>query len=363
MAHEIHWDRLPKAEFSSRVDWTDIGDGVFAATRVNLMIVKRDGAESRLGPPLQSFNVGNGIERTIRIRRQKVSSSSGTIVRSVNSATTEHVLAQMTAKLSSEIGVGTPLASVKIGAEMFAREDMEITEKVEQSLAATQAFSTEETEEEEDALRIGGEAAARADLRMRYWPRTQDFYIHSVEFIRIRVTNGWFRSGRENLESTGVRLLEIPLLSVTSYENQAMLDVCLGEVADPLEDPKAILFGQVSQPMPKETPPPMPSLEEMARIAFPVGRAEKQEAEKYVQTARTRIEGPGPGRGAKSVKKAAAKSPGRGAYGPSGKVTASRTPGKGPAKVGVRTASRKPTAGRKPSTARSASAKRSPRKG
>jgi hypothetical protein len=304
MAKAVSWTCIPAGGFSERRNWENLGGGVFAATRANLLTVKHEGQESRLGPVLQSFNVGGGIERAIRIKRQRVSSSTLTISDSVNSATTEHILSQLTAKISAELAANTPVVgSIKIGSEVFSRADLDITKKVERNLVATEAFSVQEINEEEENIKVACEGKLRANIRTRYWPRRWDVYLYSFEYIQLSYRKGWLWSDiRETITSTGVVNLGWPLLSVTFYEPQSMLDVCLEDVVDPLEDPKAISVVDLAGTMPLASAPMMPSLEEMAKVAFPASRREKLEAGTFAPPAVHGVRG-----GRHAAKKTAAK--------------------------------------------------------
>jgi len=188
---------------------------------------------------------------------------------------------QLASKISSELSSHLPGYSGKLSAETLSKSEYEITQTTEQVLTGTTSHLVQQVEGQELTFQLTAENDDRvAQLRRRYFPFRWDVYLHSFEYLELtygrKVPRLW-KQVRETIKQSS-DVLGWPLISVTFYEPQVDPNVFLTPVPDALGDPDAILISELNDTMPRSTLPDRESLNELAKLAFPVTKEEKSRA-------------------------------------------------------------------------------------
>jgi hypothetical protein len=274
------WEVLPNSDLADRASWLSLGNDRYAALRVRLLIVRSDGQQSRFGPVVNAYNVAPEDTIELRRRREQVISRTTTISEAIRFTTTSRVCDQLATKVSSELSAKGFGFAGKLGSDILSKSEYEITRTTEEALSATTSHVIQETEEDEHVIKLEGGATDRvAELRRRYWPRRWDVFLHSYEYLELSYKRSWFwRQIRETIKKTDSGALGWPLVSIAFYEPQTGVDVCYGAVANELDNPDSIEIQELTGPMPSSTPRDGESLEELAKLAFPVTKEEKSRA-------------------------------------------------------------------------------------
>ena len=274
------WEVLPSSDLADRASWRSLGGNRYGALRVRLLIVRSDGQQSRFGPVIKAYNVAPEDTIELRRRREQVISRTTTISEAIRFTTTSRVCDQLATKVSSELSGKGLGFSGKLSSEILSKSEYEITETTEDVLGATTSHVIQETEEDEHVITLKGGSKPRvAELRRRYWPRRWNVYLHSYEYFELSYRRSWYWwQVRETIKKTDSGVLGWPLVSVVFYEPQSGVDVCYAAIADEIENPDSIEIQQLADAMPRSMPPGGESLEELAKLAFPVTKEEKSKA-------------------------------------------------------------------------------------
>jgi hypothetical protein len=139
----------------------------------------------------------------------------------------------------------------------------------------------QQTDEEE--LLMGftkSDSEKTAYLRRRYWPRQWNVYLHSYEALELEYKRSWHWSRvRKTIKSAKLQEVGWPLVSILFYEPQENHVVSFEDpVPNQIESPEAIEVKELTDLMPDSVAPGLESLEELAKLAFPASRAEKDKA-------------------------------------------------------------------------------------
>src|ERR1700730_893269 len=273
------WEVLPNSDLADRVNWRFFGNNRYAALRARLLIVQSSGQQSRFGPVIKAYNVAPEDTIELRRRREQVISRTTTISEAIRFTTTSRVCDQLAAKVSAELAAKVPGFSGKLSSEILSKSEYEITTTTEDVLSTTTSHLIQETEEDEHVITLKGGSDHRvAELRRRYWPRRWDVYLHSYEYLELSYQRAWFWRQVRNTIKTAESVLGWPLVSVLFYEPQSGVDVCYGSVPNELSNPDSIEIRPLTDAMPGSTAPGGESLEELAKLAFPVTKEEKLQA-------------------------------------------------------------------------------------
>ncbi|HLH36223.1 MAG TPA: hypothetical protein VKX41_16240 [Alloacidobacterium sp.] len=156
-------------------------------------------------------------------------------------AVSQRVLDQLSSKVTSELGVKAPGFSGKLGSELLAKTEYEFTETSEESLTGTKSFQLTESQERTHTITLNSGEARVANLRLRYWPRRWDIYLHSYEAIEFEYKKRWiWPDVRKTMKIAESQILGWPLFSINYFEPQAYPVVTYGPVANELTEPDEV---------------------------------------------------------------------------------------------------------------------------
>jgi hypothetical protein len=277
------WQIVPSGDFAEKALWKFLGDDRWAALRLRLLYVCTDGKEARLGPVVEEHDVAKGDKITVRFERKRVVTQTESINDAIRVATTAKITEGLSSKIGSELAAKAPGFSGKIQSELSAHSEFEITGEVERTLTTETSHSLEDTQGREYEIELSGEGGPRrAKLRRRYWPRQWDFYVHSFDYLELSYRRRWlWKDIRKTMKRVNGQPLGWPLLSLTFFEPQPDLIVSYEAVEDELENPDAFEIRPLSKGMPAKAGPRLKDLEDAARLAFPVSKAERTAAKQY----------------------------------------------------------------------------------
>ncbi len=289
------WDVLPAKDLTVQSNWQKNGDR-YSAIRAQLLIVRRELDEYRDGNTKESHPISvDSI--AIETAHQTVTVFTDTMTAGLRFAVSQRVLNQLSSRVFSKLGAKVPGFSAKLGSELLAKAEYEFTETTEENFSSTKSFQITENEEKKHTITLNPGEVREAKLRLRYWPRRWDVYLHSFDAIDFKYRKPWLRHQiRETMKIAEVQVLGWPLFSMTYYEPQANLVVTYGPVANELTEPDEVKISALVEPMPRAIAPQLRSLSDLAKLAFPVTKQEKADSQVYVITRARKASGFGAGR-------------------------------------------------------------------
>jgi hypothetical protein len=289
------WDVLPAKDLTVQSNWRKKGD-FYSAIRARLLIVRHELDECRDGNVKESHPISvDSI--ALETAHQNVTVFTDTMTAGLRFAVSRRVLDQLSSKITFELGAKVPGFSGKLGSELLSKAEYEFTETTEENLTSTKSFQITESEEKKHTITLNPGEAREAKLRLRYWPRRWDVYLHSYEAIEFKYRKLWFwRQVRETMKIAEPQVLGWPLFSMTYYEPQTNLVVTYEPVANELTEPEDVRVSALVEPMPRAIAPQLPSLSDLAKLAFPVTKQEKANSQVYVKAREREAPGPSVGR-------------------------------------------------------------------
>ena len=194
MSTTKHWELLPNTDFRNRMSWRELGNNRFAALRVRLLIVMREDSESKYGSVVNAYHIAAGADSIkVRRRREQVISRTTTISEAIRFTATSRVCDSLATKVSSELSAKAAGFSGKLGSEILAKSEYELTKTAENILTTTTSHSIQQTTEEEQEITMAAGTVARdVKLRRRYWPRRWAVYLHSYDYLELSFKKKWF---------------------------------------------------------------------------------------------------------------------------------------------------------------------------
>jgi hypothetical protein len=280
----VYWEVLPGTDLAIMENWRKVAKDRYFTLRIQVVIVKRELDEHRDGTVIASHPVSKDTIE-IGVKRQLITSRTDTIQAALRYNTTERILDQLSAKISSELAVKAPGFSGKLGSSVMSKEEYELTKTTETSLGSTTSFFMQESTEKEHRITLNpGEAERTANLRIRYMRRRWDVYLYCYEALELtydrEIPFVWNRV-RKIMKTAETDIVGWPLVSILYWEPQTDQVITYDPVPDPLEFPEAIEVAQLIDPMPAFRPEPMKSLAQLAQIAFPSSKEEKVLAKRH----------------------------------------------------------------------------------
>jgi len=277
------WIYLPSGDLTERDKWKSIRKDHYAISRTKLIVISRRGKKSVYGPIISSHNVKAGTTITIKRREEQVISHRSSIEELIRFSVSSRISEKITAKIASELSAKAPGFSGRLKSELINQDEYEITKSLEGSLSQQTAFEIQEIHETEHIIELKGAKKERvAEIRRKFWPQFLDLYIHSIEYLELKYRKKWLWGDiRKTIKKTDPPvLLKRPLFQIIYYEPQPFADVCYDQTSNVIDDPESILVRPLNIPCPRVVSSKIPSLEELAKLAFPISKKEKRKAEK-----------------------------------------------------------------------------------
>ena len=218
---------LPSTDLSDSANWRSLGNYNYAVLRARFLVLYTIGDKSTYGPVVNEYHVDPGDELVITHKRQRIITATETISEAIRYTVGSQICDKLAAKLTSEIAIKALGFSGKLGSDILAEKDYQITEQLEKTLTITESHVIQDVEERGQEWKIrGGKVPRDVQTRRRYWPRRWDVYLHSIEYLQLSYARRYWRQIRETIRRTKSEVLGWPLASLMFYEPQSDLDVC-----------------------------------------------------------------------------------------------------------------------------------------
>jgi hypothetical protein len=271
-------------ELDSIEGWSRIGPGSFFAVRAHIIVIKRRGAKLLMGPTLRRIDVPAGSDYVVRRKEMTTVKHMAEVQRVVQQTVTGKITQEFSEKISAEIGVSGPLPTAKAASETQFKATQEVTDALQTTLYGRRSFEVEIAQEDERSITVktnadGSHAAAKQlHLYAGLWPWRWDFYLYKVELLRLKYEKRWIWPDVRETFSSKVLAIRQPLFSLSFYEPQEDFSISDGEYTPEVEEAEEIRIDKLADGLPNVEFPLNPSLEEIARLAFPVTGEEKRQA-------------------------------------------------------------------------------------
>jgi len=281
--------RVPSDEALETVDgWQKEGNDLYSAVQADILVVKRREDNIRKGAPLEILELPGGSEYTLQSKKATVVKNTEDIQRTIQDTVSTKFSSEVAAKIASEAGISGLVTSGKLSAETSVKAGAELSDAIQDTLARKRSFEVQDSEEVTRGISIkpSSDGRPREPIMLRFylglWPWHWEFYLGRVRYIQLRHREPWYWwDVRETILKQTVEP-KLPLFSVLLYEPQDKYSISdLPYTPDVSQtDMEGVVKQDLDGKMPKVSWPSGPSLEELARLAFPVNEEERESARK-----------------------------------------------------------------------------------
>lgn len=278
--------RVPSDEtLKSSRSWKKVASHTFAAVQADYVVVQTR-EKVRKGPPVRVIDVPGGTEYSVQDKRATVIKHAVEIQSSIQQAETSKFAAEAAAKIASEIGVSgaaVPTLSAKLSSELQTKVSAELTEMLQETLTQKRSFELQDTKEitRSVSYKPAADGKPRTGTTLQFylnlWPWRWDFYLYRIRFLSLHYEKNWIWPDVRQTILQGSVEAKRPLFSIRLYEPQdeyswTDLDYTPDVTDEDLEELKQQVL---TTEMPPVRFPLTPTLEELARMAFPL-KGERQ---------------------------------------------------------------------------------------
>lgn len=330
------WIQTPSDNVLSDMrGWAQIDENKYAAIRHHLLVVSRQDGKAKNGPiyrPVEwPVNTAYHLEEKIT----KVTKYTLGIQESITSTVTTKLSQEVLAKIGLSTGLDITNLGAKLSAEVQSKIGAELVESLQSGLSTTKTYEVETKTEQTESIDI---KVAPADgskgtrdvfiyfkLNQLFW----DVYLYRTDYLQLEYKRRWYWTDvRKTILSEQI-VVKKPLFSVSYFEPVPAFSFRYDNYEPEVNDGNVIQSLALTSTCPNAKLQPDKSMEELARSAFPVSRAEARQARGSNGRAPTSGSKGSIKRGAKSTAKSGAKSRGgSGGYSKGGSYGGSKISGK-----------------------------------
>lgn len=305
---EYSWISVPEGsvlEHKSR--WAQLGSKQFAAIR-HLLLVVQQNPDTKSGPMVSQVEWPVNTEYIHQDKVKKVVKYTAGINESITSAVTQQITTEVISKVNSGLKAGGILEAT-ISGELHEKTGTVITEALSRGLELTKTFELIEENEKTQTIKFSVPKGKNSDeIRLvtiynRVKEYRWDVYLYQSDYLELEYQKNWIWKDVRKTIKSDLAQLKRPLFSIIFYEPIPEPSYGFDKYIPEITSTSDIHIDKLTATCPNRTAPELPSLESIAKIAFPVTRIEKEEVRKRVLK-KSASRNPGAGSG---IKRAAAK--------------------------------------------------------
>jgi hypothetical protein len=277
--------RLPPDEaLETSAGWEKIGTNTFAAVQADLVIVQKREKVCK-GPPIKTIDIPGGAEYSVQDKKATVTKHSSEIQKSIQQTIISKLAAEAVAKIATEIGTsGIVVPTAKISSELQSKVSTEFTDQVQSALTQKVSFEVQDTHEitRSVSYKPSTDGKPRSAIRLQFylnlWPWRWDFYLYRIRYLILSYEQNWLSPNVRKAILQDSFEPKHPLFSLRVYEPQDEYSWTEHEYAPDVADEalEEIKQEPLATPMPDLRFPAGPTLEDLARLAFPVTKQERK---------------------------------------------------------------------------------------
>jgi len=282
------WIQIPSDQILSTMSgWAHLGESSYAALRNHLLVVVRQDSKTVSGPVHYKVDLPLGAKSLHSNKKLQLMKYTVGLQQTIQSTITSKLTSEVLSKTGAS--VDTMEVSAKLNSEIQARVGQELIESLQSGLSTTRTYEIESSQEDERDVEFvvldpNGQKQIRPvfahlELRQIFW----DVYLYQADFLQLEYRKRWYWSDVRKTIIQGKVTLCQPLFTIRFYEPQEELSFKFDEYTPDVNEPDLIQSLALNSTCPKAVPRPLVSLEDLARIAFPVSKQEQKEAYEYYQ--------------------------------------------------------------------------------
>lgn len=287
---EYAWIAVPEShQLTEKSRWADLGNNKFAALR-HLILVVEQNTVVKNGPLSDQVEWPVNSEYIHQHRKKNIIKYTAGINESISAAVTRKLSTEVIAKVNAGLNTGKIL-SATLASELQTKVNSELTESLNQGLTFTKTFETQEETEITETLKFtvpkatDNHATRKVNIYNKVKETRWDIYLHSSEYLQLEYQKRWYWKDVRNTIQADSAFLKQPLFSIVFYEPVPSPSYCFDDYQPEVAAVSEITTQALNTACPSRTAPALESLENLARLAFPVSKKERKNAVKRASPA------------------------------------------------------------------------------
>lgn len=283
------WIQTPSDSMLSDVrGWAQIDVDKYAAIRHHLLVVERRDGNAKNGPVHKPVEWLVGTEYNMEEKITKVTKYTLSIQESITSTVTTKLSQEVLAKMGLNTGLTLTNLGAKLSTEVQSKIGTELIESLQSGLSTTKTYEVETTTEQTESVKVkvgapdGSNGTRQVFIYFKLNQLFWDVYLYRTDYLQLeykerRLLKLRWSDVRKTILAEEI-LVKKPLFRIAYYEPVSSFSWRYDEYKPEVEDGNIVLSLPLTSPCPSVNLQPDKSMEELARSAFPVSKAEKQSA-------------------------------------------------------------------------------------
>jgi hypothetical protein len=284
---DVTWMHVPSdLVLTDQNHWKSLGGSEYSAIRAHLLLLRRRSPSTKRGPVLKHVELPGGVKYSLEHKKLIVIKQTENIVETIQSTVSSKLTTEFAKKITAQAGLDKGLPTGGLNDETSMKFGSELTDSLQKTLATTKAYEVQYSEEITRSITLethnGKKRQRSLDLYFytNLWPWSWDIYLHQIEYLKLSYKQRWYwKDVRKTLEPLASDV-KCPLLRASYYEPQDECSIAEGKYKPEVEEDIGLQIEMLNGSYPKVSPPISSTLEDLAKLAFPVTELEKSAAQK-----------------------------------------------------------------------------------
>lgn len=270
----------PDAVLSEMRGWAQIDKDKYATIRHYLLVVQKTGGKAVNGPIHEQMEWPIDTEYEWQNKITKVTKYTYGIQESITSTVTTKLSHEVLTKIGLNAGLSVAALQAKLSSELQTKIGTELIKSLQDGLSVTRTYEVSTSEEKVDTIKIKVAAAASTKAIFVYFklkPCFWDVYLYRTDYLQLEYRPRWYWNDVRKTITSIEDFRKQPLFRVAYYEPEEKVSFKFDSYEPTVTDDDLVKSLPLTSAFPSGKFDPAMTLEELARIAFPISKRERQE--------------------------------------------------------------------------------------
>jgi len=264
--------------------WANLGGNRYAAVRHYLLVVSGTTGKVVNGPIVRQMDWPVRAKFRIEEKNTSIVKYTYTIQESITSAVTVKLSRELLTKVAASLAINPSNLQSTLSSELQSKINSELVESIQDMLSTVQSYEVQVVREQTESLEVVVPDRTEAEtirtvfthlkLRQRFW----DIYLHSSEYLQLEYKKNWLWPDVRKTIIYELLRVRAPLFRINFWEPEDVLSFKYDTYEPEVSDGRLIECVALDSKCPGATPDLITNVQDLARLAFPASRKEKEEA-------------------------------------------------------------------------------------
>lgn len=283
------WIQTPSdTALAEMQSWGRLGGNKYAAIRHHILVVPSSGGKGKAknGPIHRQMEWPINAKFKMEDKITKVTSYTYSIQESITSAISSKLSQEILSKIGASASASLSKLEATLNSELQAKIGSELVESLQSSLSTTSTYAVETTRERSESLEFpvspkdGSDATRPVFIYFKLCQLFWDVYLYRTDYLQLEYEKNWiWPNVRKTIVSREVNV-RVPLFRVAYFEPVEAFSFRFDDYEPEIENGDSVTSLTVASKCPNASLQPKATMEELAKLAFPVSRRERDAAKK-----------------------------------------------------------------------------------